>query len=113
MPIVSLEAAKEQLNVTESDDDLLIATFTSAAIGMVEHAIQRDLYETKAEVPVDAVNAIVFEDLKKSKQAALQAAIMLTLSTLYTYRESELDVDLSENPAFKACLSGFSEVVVG
>jgi len=113
MPIVALEIAKEQLNVTENDDDLLIQTFISAAIGMVEHATERDLYETQAEVPVDAVNIIVFSDLKQSKQAAIQAAIMLALSTLYTYRESDLDVDLSENPAFNACLSGFSPVVIG
>ena len=113
MPIVSLEAAKNQLNVTEHDDDTLIETFISAAIGMVEHAIQRDLYKTHAEAPNDAVNIIIFADLKQSKQAAIQSAIMLAISTLYVYRESDLDVDLSVNPAFNACLSGFTEVVVG
>jgi hypothetical protein len=113
MPIVSLDAAKNQLNVMEGDDDLLISTFLHAAIGMVEHTIERDVYETPLDVPGEAVNFIVFSALKKSKQAALEAAIMLALSTLYTYRESELEVDLSENPAFKACLIGFSDVVVG
>jgi hypothetical protein len=113
MPIISLEAAKHQLNMMEGDDDVLISTLLQAAMGMVEHAIGRDVYQILADVPNDAVNFIVFSALKKSKQAVLQAAIMLALSTLYTYRESSLEVDLSENPAFKACLSGFSDVVVG
>ena len=113
MAIVTLHAAKEQLNVTEGVDDLIIMTYINAAIGIVEHMIERDLYETQAEVPSDDTNSIVYESLKQSKQSALQAAIMLALSTLYTYRESELDVDLSENPAFKSCLAGFTTVVVG
>lgn len=113
MPIVSLEAAKSQLNVTENDDDLLIITFLNAAIGMVEHEIQLDIYEKNEEVPTNAVDFIVYSSLKKSKKAALEAAVMLALTTLYTYRESELDVDLSQNPAFKACLLGFNNVVIG
>ncbi len=113
MPIVSLSAAKGQLNITEGDDDIIIMTFINAAIGIVEHALERNLYEQEDEVPSDDASAIVYSTLKESKKSAIQAAIMLALSTLYTYRESELDVDLKKNPAFKACLSGFNTVVVG
>ncbi|NQY64016.1 MAG: hypothetical protein HRT38_09850, partial [Alteromonadaceae bacterium] len=48
-----------------------------------------------------------------SKKSALEMAIKLVLSTLYLHRESTTDINLSENPAFKACLAGFTEVYVG
>jgi hypothetical protein len=39
--------------------------------------------------------------------------VKLVLATLYLHRESALEIDLSDNPAFKACLSGFTGVYLG
>jgi hypothetical protein len=85
----------------------------SAAIGMVEHMLERDIYEKADEVPESTTNAIIFNELKATKQSALTMAIKLVISTLYIYREADLDVVLTKNPALKACLSGFNSVVVG
>lgn len=113
MPIVTLQDAKLQLNITDDDEDILIEPMIDAAIGMVEHALQRDIYEKTADIPVDSTTAIDFQQLKNSKKAVIEMAIKLALSTLYTYRESDIEINLSENPAFKACLSGFGGVYLG
>lgn len=113
MPIVTLEDTKLQLNIIDNDEDIVVNNMLDAAIGMVEHLLQRDIYETAAAVPEATVNAIVFDELKQSKQAALSMAVKLVVSTLYIYREADLDVVLTENPALQACLSGFNCVVVG
>ncbi len=115
MPIVTLEQAKTQLNIgeLETDDDVLISGFINAAIGMVEQKIEKDIYEFTADIPADSVNTVDFEKLKESKQASLSTAVLLALSSLYLYRESDLDIDLTQNPAFMACLNGFIDVVVG
>jgi hypothetical protein len=117
MPIVTFEEAVLQLNIIDEDQVLeestIIESMISAAIGMVEHMLQRDIYEEVAEVPESTTNAIVFNELKATKQSALKMAIMLVISTLYIYREADLDTVLTENPALTACLSGFNSVVVG
>ena len=113
MSIVSLDAAKLQLGLTGDEDNLLVTGLISAAHGIVEQALERDIYLTRPEVPENDTNAIVVDELKKSKQSALAMAIKLVLSTLYLHRESTTELNLSENPAFKACLAGFTEVYVG
>jgi hypothetical protein len=113
MPIVTLPDAKLQLNITDDDEDILIDPMIDAAIGMVEHILQRDIYQMANEVPEGTANAIIFDELKKTKQAALSMAVNLVISTLYIYREADLDAVLTENPALTACLSGFNCVVVG
>ena len=113
MSIVSLDAAKLQLGLTGDGDNTLVTGFISAAHGIVEQELQRELYLTRAEIPENDTNAIAFDELKESKQSALEMAIKLALSTLYLYRESTTDIKLSNNPAFVACLVGFTEVYVG
>jgi len=113
MPIVTLEDAKLQLNITDDEDDLIIDPMIGAAIGMVEHALQHDIYEKTADIPVDSTNVIDFEQLKDSKKAAIEMAIKLAVSTLYLHRESSVEVNLIENPAFNACLAGFTGVYLG
>jgi hypothetical protein len=117
MPIVTLEAAFSQLNIIDNEQILeetaIVEPMISAAIGMVEHMLQRDIYEEASEVPENTTNAIIFNELKATKQSALTMAIKLVISTLYIYREADLDVVLTENPALTACLSGFDSVVIG
>ena len=113
MSIVSLDEAKLQLGLSGDGDNMLVASLISAAHGIVEQALERDIYLTRPEVPENDTNAIVVDELKKSKQSALAMAIKLVLSTLYLHRESTTELNLSENPAFKACLVGFTEVYVG
>ena len=113
MAIITIEEAKQQLNLTDNEDDIIVYELIDVAQGVVEQELQCDIYITRAQVPAADNNAIVFDELRQSKQAALKMAVKLVLSTLYLYRESSLDVNLSANPAFKACLAGFSTVLVG
>jgi hypothetical protein len=115
MSLVTLEQAKLQLNIDDSDtlDDALVASLIPVAIGMVEQEIEKEIYDLSNQVPESAINYIVVETLKDTKKAALEMAVKLVLSSLYLYRESELDIDLKKNPAFMGCISGFIDVVVG
>ena len=113
MSIVTLDAAKLQLGLTGDGDNILVMGLILAAHGIVEQALERDIYLTRAEVPESDINAIAIDELRKSKKSALEMAIKLVLSSLYLYRESSTEFNLSENPAFKACLAGFTEVYVG
>ena len=113
MSIVSLNEAKLQLGLTGDGDNALVTGLILAAQGIVEQALERDLYLTRAEIPESDINAIALDELRGSKKSALEMAIKLVLSTLYLHRESTTDINLSENPAFKACLAGFTEVYVG
>jgi hypothetical protein len=111
--IISVDEAKEQLGVEHDNDDMLIEGFVLAALGIVEHELQRDIYLTKSDIPESDINAISFYDLKETKKSVLKIAVKLVLATLYLHRESALEIDLSDNPAFKACLSGFTGVYLG
>lgn len=113
MNIVSVPEALDHLGITCSNESMLIEGFISAAQGIVEQEIERDIYQSVEDVPEGNTNVIIFNELTPSKQAALQVATKLLLSSLYLYRESTTDLKLSENPAFKACISGFSGVYVG
>jgi len=113
MALITLAEAKQQLNITDTNDDAIITELIDVAQGIIEQEIQRDIYDLRAQVPITDLNALAVDELRPSKQAALQMAVKLVLSSLFLYRESELDVNLSANPAFKACLSGFSSVYVG
>lgn len=116
MPILTLDAAKEQLNiidVTDTDEDQYISSLIPVSIGIVEGDLQRCVYEYLAEVPEDALNVLVLEGMKETKKEALVMAVKLVLSTMYAFRESDIKEKLNKNPAYVACIGLFDEVVVG
>lgn len=113
MYIVSAPEAMQHLGITHNHEEMMINNFLLAAQGIIEQEIEKDIYLKQADVPEGRTNVLIYELLTPSKQASLQVAIKLVLSTLYLYRDSTTDLKLSENPAFSSCIKGFNEVYIG
>lgn len=88
-PLVSLQEAKEHLNVDHTDDDALIDIYTDAAVLSCLNACDRQL------VPVGA-------------EPAFRAAALLTLGSLYANRESIITGQtVALNPTVETLLAAY------
>jgi len=79
MALVSLDRAKDHLRVLHSDDDVQIELYRAAAEAIVVEYLDRQVVG-EGEVPID--DGILVSP-------AIIAAILLVLSDLYEFRESD------------------------
>jgi len=113
MPLITLEQAKDQVSVYDDEENDRLEGLINAAIGHVEQAIHRDIYEEQADVPSTANDPIVISTLKETHKASLRQACLLVLSSLHTTREADTEQELKTNPAFNALIAGFKRVPIG
>jgi Phage QLRG family, putative DNA packaging. len=100
--IVTLERAKQQLNIDLDDtyDDDKINNLIAVAIGLVVSDLNRDVYEKAAEVPENADSPLVIESLNPHKKSNFQIAVLLQLGTLWQCAESEQEKQTNTSKAY-------------
>ena len=72
MQLITLEQAKDQVSVYDDEENDRLEGLINAAIGHVEQAIHRDIYEEQADVPSTANDPIVISTLKETRKASLR-----------------------------------------
>ena len=113
MDLITLEQAKDQVSVYDDEENTRIEGLIYAAIGRVEQAIHRDIYQEADDVPSTAIDPVIISTLKQTHKAALSQACLLALSSLHSTREADIEQELKNNPAFNELLSGFKRVPIG
>ena len=80
MPKIDLSTAKLHLRVDGADEDTLISAWISAAYLAVEGVIFRKVYDDAETIPEEDTTGI-------HTNAAINAAVLLIVGSLYQFRE--------------------------
>lgn len=113
--LVSLEEIKTHLRIDSDDDsqDNEISSFVMAASSRLEKELQRNVYRTRDDAPIDDHDAIVLDEQRRGGED-LKLAIKLLVGHFYTQREQSTELSLRQIPeGFKALTSVYRLISYG